>query len=141
VNEQLVPFVLDLHIDHERFGSRSDPSLNGHLYYQYNLDGPLNDVDTDKILQYRSDYNNRPSTTIFFMTIIPSTSGCLHIDFRVFYFYRIIGKLTSFLHIQKFMIRENPNFTILPLDSRNQESAQIPGFWNPMVKWCNWDFL
>jgi hypothetical protein len=19
--------------------------------------------------------------------------------------------------------------------------AQIPGFWNPMVKWCNWDFL
>jgi hypothetical protein len=28
--------------------------------------------------------------------------------------------------------------TILPLDSRNQESAQIPGFWNPMVKWCNW---
>ncbi len=18
---------------------------------------------------------------------------------------------------------------------------QIPGFWNPMVKWCNWDFL
>jgi hypothetical protein len=25
------------------------------------------------------------------------------------------------------MIRENPNYTILPLDSRNQESAQIPG--------------
>ncbi len=39
------------------------------------------------------------------------------------------------------VIRENPNCTILPLDSRNQESAQIPGFWNPMVKWCNWDFL
>ncbi len=19
--------------------------------------------------------------------------------------------------------------------------AQIPGFWDPMVKWCNWDFL
>jgi hypothetical protein len=42
---------------------------------------------------------------------------------------------------QKFLIRENPSCTILPLDSRNQESAQIPGFWNPMVKWCNWDFL
>ncbi len=39
----------------------------------------------------------------------------------------------------RFLIRENPNCTILPLDSRNQESAQIPGFWNPMVKWCNWD--
>ncbi len=41
----------------------------------------------------------------------------------------------------RFLTRENPNCTILPLDSRNQESAQIPGFWNPMVKWCNWDFL
>ncbi len=30
----------------------------------------------------------------------------------------------------RFLIRENPNCTILPLDSRNQESAQIPGFWN-----------
>jgi hypothetical protein len=27
-------------------------------------------------------------------------------------------------------------YTILPLESRNQESAQIPGFWIPMVKWC-----
>jgi hypothetical protein len=25
----------------------------------------------------------------------------------------------------------------LPLDSRNQESAQIPGFWNPMVNGAN----
>jgi hypothetical protein len=41
----------------------------------------------------------------------------------------------------RFLIRENPNSTTLPLDSKNQESAQIPGFWHPMVKWCNWDFL
>ncbi len=39
------------------------------------------------------------------------------------------------------MIIESPNYTILPLDSRNQESVRIPGFWNPMVRWCNWDFL
>ncbi len=39
------------------------------------------------------------------------------------------------------LIRENPSCTILPMDSRNQESAQISGFWNPLVKWCNWDFL
>jgi hypothetical protein len=25
--------------------------------------------------------------------------------------------------------------------SRNQESAQIPGFWIPMVKWCNGIFI
>jgi hypothetical protein len=31
-------------------------------------------------------------------------------------------------------------YTILPLHSRNQESVQIPGFWNPMIKWCHLDF-
>jgi hypothetical protein len=30
------------------------------------------------------------------------------------------------------VIREKSHCTFLPLDSRNQESAQIPGFWNPM---------
>ncbi len=30
---------------------------------------------------------------------------------------------------------------LLTLDSRNQESAQIPGFWNPMVKRCSGIFL
>ena len=28
-----VPLVLDLRIAHERFGSSSDPSINGHLHY------------------------------------------------------------------------------------------------------------
>jgi hypothetical protein len=28
-----VPLVLDLRIAHERFGSSSDPSINGHLLY------------------------------------------------------------------------------------------------------------
>ncbi len=28
-----VPLVLDLRIAHERFGSGSDPSINGHLHY------------------------------------------------------------------------------------------------------------
>ncbi len=40
-----------------------------------------------------------------------------------------------------FLIREKSHYTILPLESRNQESAQIPGFWIPMVKWCNGIFL
>ena len=31
-HEDPVPLVLDLHIAHERFGSSSDPSLNGHLW-------------------------------------------------------------------------------------------------------------
>jgi hypothetical protein len=35
-----VPLVLDLGIAHERWASRSDPSLNGLLHYPNDLDGP-----------------------------------------------------------------------------------------------------
>jgi hypothetical protein len=41
----------------------------------------------------------------------------------------------------RFMIREKSHCTLLPLDSRNQESVKIPGFWNPMVKRCSGIFL
>jgi hypothetical protein len=33
-----VPLVMDLHIVHDRFGSTSDPSLNGHLHYPNDID-------------------------------------------------------------------------------------------------------
>ena len=44
-----VPLVMDLRIAHERFGSSSDPSINGLLYYPNDLDGSLNEDDVDKI--------------------------------------------------------------------------------------------
>ena len=65
-------------IVHESWGSRSDTSLNGHLHYPNELHGPLNEVVTDKIRQYRADYNNRPSNVISFMSVIVSTSEHLH---------------------------------------------------------------
>jgi hypothetical protein len=68
-----VPLVLDLHITHERFGSSSDPSINGHLHYPNDLDRPLNEAVADKIRAYRADYNNRPSNAISFMSAIAST--------------------------------------------------------------------
>ena len=44
VNETVpVPLVLDLHITHDRFGSSSDPSINGHLHYPNDIDRSLND--------------------------------------------------------------------------------------------------
>ncbi len=43
-----VTLVLDLRIDHDRFGSTSDPSINGHLHYQDDLDRSLNETVTDK---------------------------------------------------------------------------------------------
>ena len=44
-----VSLVLDLRITHDRFGSRSDPSLNGHLHYPNDIDKSLNEVAVDKI--------------------------------------------------------------------------------------------
>ncbi len=73
-----MPLVLDLLIAHERRGSSSDPSLNGHLHYPHDVDRPLNETAADKIREYRADYNNRPSNAIAFMPAIPSTSGRLH---------------------------------------------------------------
>ncbi len=45
--------VLDLHIVHDRFGSSSDPNLNGHLHYPHDVD----------------------------MSVIPSTSDRIHSEF------------------------------------------------------------
>jgi hypothetical protein len=44
-----VPLVLDLRIVFDRFGSSSDPSLNGHLLYPNDIDKSLNETTTDKI--------------------------------------------------------------------------------------------
>ena len=75
-----VPLVLDLRIAHDRFGSSSDPSINGHLHYPNDIDRSLNESVTDKIGKYRTDYNNNPPNVISFMPAI-STSGRLHSEF------------------------------------------------------------
>ena len=74
-----VPLVLDLRITHDRWGSSSDPSINGHLHYPNDIDRSLNEAAADKIRKYRADYNNNPS--VAFMPIIASTSGRLHSEF------------------------------------------------------------
>jgi hypothetical protein len=50
-----VPLVLDLHIVQERFGSSSDPSINGHLHYPNDVDRSLNEDATDNIRKYHTD--------------------------------------------------------------------------------------
>ena len=72
-----MPLVLDLRIDHESFGSSSDPNLNGKLHYPNDIDRSLNEAATDKIRKYRADYNNNPPDAISFMPTIGSTSGRL----------------------------------------------------------------
>jgi hypothetical protein len=99
--------VLDLRIAHDRVGSSTDPTLNGHLKYPNNLDQSLNDATAEKIRKYRADYNNRPPSAVSFMPAIASTLS--QADYMVnlsdFYSYRLIGKLTDFLQLQEFSQR------------------------------------
>ena len=76
-----MPLVLDLRIVHDRFGSSSDPSLNGHLHYPMDIDRSINEAAADKIRKYRADYNNNPPSAVSFMPAIASTSGRLHSEF------------------------------------------------------------
>jgi hypothetical protein len=52
-----VSLVLDLRIVHDRVGSSTDPTLNGHLKYPNNLEQSLN--------------NNRPESVVSFRSVIP----------------------------------------------------------------------
>ena len=83
-----VPLVLDLHIVHDRFGSSTDPSINGHLHYPNVLDGSLNETAADKIRQYRPDYNNRPSNPISFKPVAVSGVQLAQLTSDQFHFRR-----------------------------------------------------
>jgi hypothetical protein len=87
-----VPLVLDLLIAHDRFGSSSDPTLNGTLHYPNpnDIDRSLNKDIDDKIRKYRTDYNNNPPNVISFMPVIASTSERLHSEFITFLFVRYL---------------------------------------------------
>ncbi len=89
------------------FGSTSDPSPNGHFHYPKDVDKTQNETSTDKIRQYHPDLNNRPSNSISVMSDISSTSGRLlrdTVNLCVFYFYKLIGKLTTFCRLQEFSL-------------------------------------
>ncbi len=72
-----------MRIAHDRVGSSTDLTLNGHLKYPNNLNQSLNDASADKIRKYRADCNNNPPNTVSFMTttMISSTSGRLYSEF------------------------------------------------------------
>jgi hypothetical protein len=91
-----VSLVMDLHITHERWGSRTDPTLNGHLHYPNDLDKPLNEVAVDKIRKYHTDYDNNPPNVFSFMTTIPRTSGRLHSEFVRILFSQVYRETDHF---------------------------------------------
>ena len=107
---------MDLRIVHERWGSTSNPSLNGHLHYPTDIDRTLNETGVDKLLQYRTDYNNPPSHDISFMTTITSTSGCL-------LFLQADREIDRFLAAQEF-IQRKPTSTSEVRRSPNNSSPK-----------------
>ncbi len=74
-----VPLVLDLRLAHDRFGSSSDPTLNGRLHYN-DVDKSLNEAANDKIRKYHEDYINNPPNSVVFIPDIVGTNGRLHSD-------------------------------------------------------------
>jgi hypothetical protein len=84
-----VSLVLELRIAHDRVGSSTDPTLNGHLRHPNKLDLSLNDAAADKIRKYRADYNNSPPSAVSFMPAIASTSGRLHSEFVRILFFQV----------------------------------------------------
>jgi hypothetical protein len=97
------PLVLDLRIDHERFGSSSDLSLNGHLHYPNDVNRSLNETVTTKIRKYHTDHNNNPPNVISF---IPTTrtSGRLHRNFVSLLFLQFHRETDLFIHLQKCLL-------------------------------------
>ncbi len=73
--------VLDLRTSEERFGSISDPSSHGHLHYPHDVYRSLNEVVSDKIRKYHTDYNINPPNDVSFMSDVASTSDRLHSEF------------------------------------------------------------
>ena len=97
-----VSLVLDLRITHDRFGSTSDPSINGHLHYPDDINRSLNETVTDKIRKYHTHYNNNPPKSISFVPDIDSTSGRLHSEFVHLLFLQDHRETDRFLQFQEF---------------------------------------
>jgi hypothetical protein len=109
-----VSLVLDLHIDHDQFGSSSDLNLNGHLHYPKDIDRSLNETVTDKVRKYRSDYNNSPPNDTSFMTCITSTSGSLHSEIVRLLFLQNHRETDRFFAVSGVQLAHSTSWT-LPL--------------------------
>jgi hypothetical protein len=98
--------MLDIRIVHERWGSSSNPSLNGQLY---DLDRPLNlmrllltrTYNTVLVIKSSLNISLHPLLLVLPVREVPDAYT---VNLCVFYFYRVIGKLTAFFHLQEFSL-------------------------------------
>jgi hypothetical protein len=87
-------WIYDLLITHDRFGSSSDPSLNGNLHYPNNIDRSLNEDADDKIRKYHHHL----------YLLLSERLGGYIVNLSDLYFYMLIGKLTAFLKPREFSL-------------------------------------
>jgi hypothetical protein len=112
---------MHLRLRHERFGSSSNPALNGHLHYAApaDIDKPLNEAAADKIRpfltfsknfalysDYGAEYNNRRSKSISYMPAVASTFGRLHCEIlRILFLQAHRETHRFFLQVQELRLR------------------------------------
>ena len=65
---------------------------------------------TDIVMQYRPDYNNRPTNVISFTTVVGCSSDLLTVRLCAFYFVRLIGKLTVFFSASGVLLVKSNQF-------------------------------
>jgi hypothetical protein len=99
-----VPLVLDLRLPDDRFGSWSDPTLNGRLHYN-DIDKSLNEDVNDKIRKYPRTIITTRLTLSRLCRLLLVRMDVYIVTLSDFYSYRLIGKLTVFLQIQEFSQR------------------------------------
>ncbi len=98
-----VPLVLDLRLAHDRFGSSSDPTLNGRLHYN-DIDKSLDEGANDKIRITRTMITTRLTLSRLYRLLLVRMDVYI-VTLSDFYSYRLIGKLTVFLEFQEFSQR------------------------------------
>ena len=68
----------------------------------YHEDNPLHASDDDKIRDYRTDYNNRPSNnTLSFIPVVPVSSGHIHCELVRILCWQTHGKPTASFQLQE----------------------------------------
>ncbi len=119
-----VPLVLDLRIAHDRFGSSSDPNLNGKLHWPNDIDKSLNESNADKIRKYRGDYNHNPPTdTVFIPAIVSSLVGSIvtgvFFHFRHTDFSSMLNSRVSSILDKTVVLRITLNLDGTPITSKS----------------------
>ncbi len=100
-----VPLVLDLRIAHDRFGSTSDPNLNGKLHWPNDIDKSLNEAAAARSENIALTIIIIHLTLSLLCRLLPVRLGGTIVNLSEFYSYRLIGKLTAFLQLQEFSQR------------------------------------